>query len=339
MTFCGIRRSFVLHVAMLLAALAAADAYGQYPKINLAVGYRVDPKWPHKIEGRPWRYVTGAAVDARDQVWLVNQLAPQVQVFDKSGKFLGGWGEGYFKAPHFLRIDHDGNVWVADFKRHIVQKFSPDGERLLVLGTEDSAGNDASHFNGPTDIAIAENGDAFITDGYGNDRVVHFDREGKFIKSWGQRGVRAGELSQPHSIAIDSQGRLYVAERNNCRIQIFDTNGKSLGQWRNLVNPWGLCITPRDELYVCGSSPKRWTDAGNLGNPPTDQLVMKFDTDGKVLEHWTFPLATAGKLAPGEIDWVHAIAVDSQGNLYLGDVADESLEHRLQKFERLAAEQ
>jgi DNA-binding beta-propeller fold protein YncE len=336
------RHSFVAVIAIgatLRCTLLMADPPTTgYPHVNLSVGYEVEADWPQRAEGEKWRYVTGVAVDAKDQVWLVNQLTPQVQVFDSGGKLVDSWGQGFFKAPHYLRIDHEGNVWIADFERHIVQKFSPKGERLLVLGTPDEAGNDESHMNGPTDIAVSPSGEIFVSDGYGNDRVIHFDPAGKFVKTWGKRGVKAGELSQPHSIAMDSKGRLYVAERNNCRIQIFDQDGKSLGQWRNLLNPWGLCITANDEIYVCGSSPKRWGTTGNLGNPPADQLVMKLDTEGKIQELNTLPLLKEGTLVPGELDWVHGIAVDSDGDLYFGDVADNSAEHRIQKFRRLAAE-
>jgi DNA-binding beta-propeller fold protein YncE len=331
--------AIAMGAALQCTSLFADPPTTSYPHVNLSIGYGADPNWPQRSEGEKWRYVTGVAVDAKDQVWIVNQLTPQVQVFDQSGKLVDSWGQGFFKAPHFLRIDHEGNVWIADYERHIVQKFTPRGERLLVLGTPDEPGNDESHMNGPTDMAISPSGEIFVSDGYRNDRIIHFDNTGRFLKAWGQRGVRAGELSQPHSIAMDSMGRLYVAERNNCRIQIFSQTGKSLGQWRNLLNPWGIWITPTDEIYVCGSSPKRWGTTGNLGNPPTDQLVMKLNPDGKIQELNTLPLLKEGTLVPGEVDWAHGIAVDSQGNLYIGDVADNSAEHRVQKFRRLAAEE
>ena len=324
-------------LAGVVGATCAAAASAAYPKINLAAGYEVDPSWPQKPPEIKWRYVTGVAVDAQDRVWVLNALAPQVQVYGTDGKPRASWS-GDFKSPHSIRLDCDGNVWIADYGRHIVQKFSPTGAALLTLGTPDQPGCDASHFNRPTDAAISPQGDVFVADGYGNNRVVHFDAQGRFRKSWGKLGVEAGELSQPHHIVMDSQGRLYVAERNNCRIQVFDQNGRSLAQWRNLLNPWCLWITPRDEILACGTSPARWTARHNLGNPPHDALVMMFNTDGRVLELSMFPLAKPGSQRPGELDWLHGIAADSKGNLYLSDVADDSPAHRVQKFTRLPAE-
>jgi sugar lactone lactonase YvrE len=309
-----------------------------YPKTNLAVGYAVDPDWPQKPPEITWRYMAGVAVDSKDQVWTLNAVDPPVQVYDKSGSLIKTWGNGLFKGPHYLRIDHEGNIWIADYSRHVVRKFTPDGEVLLTLGTMDEPGDDDLHLSGPTDMAISPAGDVFVTDGYGNNRVVHYDAQGRFVKTWGKLGVDAGDLSQPHSIAMDSQGRLYVAERNNARIQLFDQDGNSLAQWRHLINPWGIWISPRDEIYVCGSAPARWTERGNLGNPPTDQLLIKFDTTGRALELSVFPMVQNGKMETGKLDWVHGIAVDSEGNLYLSDVADDSPAHRVQKFSRLPAE-
>jgi len=309
-----------------------------YPKINLAVGYEVDPDWPRKPSNISWRYMTGVAVDNEEQVWTLNAIDPPVQVYDRSGKLTKTWGDGLFKGPHYLRIDQEGNIWIADYIRHVVRKFTPDGEVLLTLGTMDEPGDDEAHLNRPTDMAISPNGDVFVTDGYGNNRIVHYDAQGRFVKTWGKLGVDSGDLSQPHSIALDSQGRLYVAERNNARIQLFDQEGNSLGQWRHLINPWGIWISPQDEIYVCGSAPARWTERGNLGNPPTDQLLLKFDTTGRVLELSVFPMVQDGKMEAGKLDWVHGIAVDSEGNLYLSDVADNSPAHRVQKFNRLPSE-
>ena len=309
-----------------------------YPKINLAVGYAVDPDWPQKPPEIAWRYVTGVAIDREERVWTLNAVDPPVQVYDKSGKLVKTWGDGLFKGPHYLRIDHEGKIWIADYLRHVVRKFTPGGEVLLTLGTLDEPGDDEAHLNRPTDMAISPDGDVFVTDGYGNNRIVHYDARGRFVKTWGKLGVDAGDLSQPHSIAMDSQGRLYVAERNNARIQIFDQEGNSLAQWRHLINPWGIWISPQDAIYVCGSAPARWTERGNLGNPPTDQLLIKFDTTGRALELSVFPMVQDGKMEPGKLDWVHGIAVDSEGNLYLSDVADNSPAHRVQKFHRLPAE-
>ena len=323
-----------------LIAATAFAAFAAYPKINLAVGYQLDPNWPKKPADISWHVVTGVAVDQRDRVWIFNANNPPVQVYDgNSGDLLFSWGAARFNKPHFIRIDAEGNVWCADYGRHVVRKFTEKGELLLTLGTPDVAGCDETHLNMPTDMAIAANGDVFVTDGYGNNRIVHFDKNGKFIKTWGQLGVGAGDLSQPHAIAIDSKGLLYVCERNNCRIQVFDQSGKSLAQWRNLINPWGIVVLPNDEIIVTGSTPARWTERGNLGNPPHDQIVMKFDTTGRALEQWAFPLCADGNWKPGMTAWCHGTAVDSKGNLYIGDVADQDKEHRVQKFVRLNAEQ
>jgi len=212
-----------------------------------------------------------------------------------------------------------------------VRKFTPQGKLLLTLGTEGAAGADESHLNMPTDMAIAPSGDVFVSDGYGNNRVVHFDAQGRFVKTWGKLGAGPGEFSCPHAIAIDSKGRLYVADRNNSRVQVFEQSGKFVTEWVNLVVPWGLWVTPKDEIFVCGSSAMRWAEGGMLGVPPKDQVVVKFTTEGRAVELWTFPLGVEGKERPGELDWVHGIALDSRGNVYLGDIMGK----RAQKFVRL----
>ncbi|GMU91573.1 MAG: hypothetical protein AMXMBFR4_06310 [Candidatus Hydrogenedentota bacterium] len=334
----GIIRGGARFAACLTLPVMAVCA-GPYPKVNLAPGYEVDPDWPKADAGLKWRVVTGVAVDAKDRIWTANILDPPIRAFDADGNLIASWGAGLFKNPHFLRVAPDGSIWVADYGRHVVRKCTERGELLMTLGTPDVPGRDESHLNMPTDIAITAAGDLFVTDGYGNNRIVHYDKHGRFVKSWGQIGVGAGDLSQPHSIAVDSKGLLYVCERNNCRIQVFDQEGKSLAQWRNLINPWGIWITPADEILVCGSTPARWTKRGNLGNPPHDQIVMKFDTTGRALELWAFPLAEQDAWQPGHTDWVHGIAADSQGNLYIGDVRDDAPEHHAQRFVRRGAEQ
>ena len=326
-----------LTMAVLISGMA--HAAGAYPKINLASGYQVDPAWPKKPASLPWEQIAGVAVDAQGRVWTFNRAEPPVQVFSAEGEFLFSWGEGLFSGPHYLRIDQEGKIWTADYKRHLVRRFEQDGKLLLTIGTPDVAGEDESHLSGPTDMAISPAGDVFISDGYGNNRIVHFDRDGKFVKTWGTLGVAPGQLSQPHGIAMDSQGLLYVCERNNGRIQVFNQAGESLAQWRNLINPWGIHINSRDEIFVCGSTPARWTERGNLGNPPHDQILMKFDTTGRALELWAFPLAKEGELVSGHLDWMHGMGFDDAGNVYFGDVDENSPTHRVQKFIRLEKEQ
>ncbi len=157
-----------------------------------------------------------------------------------------------------MKLDRHGNVWLADSGNHVILQCTPQGNVIRTLGTRGVAGCDERHFNRPADMAITAAGDVFVADGYGNARVVHFDKNGKFVKAWGQLGTGPGEFSLPHAIALDSRGRLYVADRNNVRIQVFDQDGKLLDQWPNIVVPCAFWMTRDDELWVCGSSPMPW---------------------------------------------------------------------------------
>jgi hypothetical protein len=324
--------------AAFLAGLLAATAFSAHaaeqpsasPRMNLATAYVVDPTWPQRPEALTWGDVPGIAVDAKDQVYVFTRSPQPVQVYDAHGKFLRTWGQG-IKSAHHIKIDPEGNVWVADVGGHVVQKYTPEGKLLLTLGTKGAPGRDHAHFNAPTDMAITPAGDIFVSDGYNNSRVVHFTKDGKFVKEWGQRGAKPGEFYTVHAIAVDSKGRLYVADRTNVRVQVFDQDGKFLDEWRNLLVPWGFCMTRQDEIWVCGSSPMQWrpTDT-SLGCPPKDQVFMKFNPEGKLLQLWTVPKGNDGLEKPGECNWVHAIAVDSAGDIYVGDIKGK----RAQKFVR-----
>src|SRR5260370_16672237 len=189
-----------------------------------------------------------------------------------------------FKNPHTIRFDNNGGLWIIETGSQTVRKFSEDGKVLMTVGTLDQAGEDQTHMNQPNDVAFAANGDLYVSDGYGNDRVVVFDKNGKFVRAWGKLGAGPGEFSQPHSIALDSKGRVYVADRNNARIQVFDSKGKFLTEWKNIITPWYLFITKSDEIYACGSSPMLWSEGparqAGLAPPPKDQLLMKPDSGG-----------------------------------------------------------
>jgi hypothetical protein len=318
--------------AMVCPYVHAADAPPdpQYPHVNPAPSYDVDAAWPAKPPDFKWGTVPGVTIDAEGNIWLYTRSAPAVQVYAPDGRYLFGWGDT--TGSHQIKIDRDGYVWTANTTDHVVRKHERDGTVVMTLGVEGEAGVDERHFFKPTDMAFASNGDIFVSDGYGNARIVQFDKDGKYIKAWGALGTTDGTFSLPHAIAIDSKDRIYLADRNNARVQVYNSDGGLIDSWKHILVPWGIWITGKDEIWICGSSPMPWAEkpGGVLGCPPKDQLIMKFNTDGKLLELFTFPKGIDGQEKPGELNWVHGIAIDSQGNLFLGDIIGQ----RLQKFLR-----
>ena len=236
---------------LLAAVVAPAEVWGQdaeprpspqsvqsaNPRTSLATGYAVDSGWPTRSPALDWGAVAGIAIGRDGEIWTFHRGEEPVRVFSTSGELLRSWGRGEFREPHQLRIDGGGNVWLVDSGLHVVRKYSSKCELLLTLGTKGVTGEDPAHFNRPTDVAVAPSGDVFVADGYGNNRIVHFDPSGKFVKSWGELGVAPGKFNLPHSIAVDSKGRLYVADRNNVRIQVFDQSGRFLDEWREFGGP------------------------------------------------------------------------------------------------------
>ncbi len=312
-----------------LKSKPSADAPLPYLRVNSVLSYEVDATWPERRPEVAWGAMSSVAVDGQDNVWVLSRAQPFVQVYQADGKFLQAWGEGLFGSPHMLKFDRQGNVWVTDTRLHVVVQCAPDGKVLRTLGTRGESGCDDRHFNKPTDVVVTPAGDVFISDGYGNARVVHYDKDGEFVKAWGKLGIAAGEFNLPHALALDSQGRLYVADRNNARIQVFAQDATFLDQWRNIVVPCALWMTKDDELWVCGTSPMTWRPEDNvLGYPPKDQLFMKFNPSGKLLQLWSVPKGEDGKERPGDLNWVHGLAVDSKGNIYAVDV----MGRRVQKF-------
>jgi hypothetical protein len=306
-----------------------------YPRIDLAPSYEVDPSWPRKPAAFVWKDMPGIFVGAKDDVWIFTRSKPPVQIYKADGTFVRAWGEDTVGVAHHLKIDHLGTIWLADIGFHVVRQYNSDGMIMRTLGTPGEPGDDQTHFDKPTDMVVTPAGDIFVTDGYGNNRVVHFDLSGKFIKQWGRLGVGPDDFSLPHAITLDSQGRLYIADRNNVRIQVYDQRGRLLDSWRDVIVPWGFWVTPQDEIWVCGSSPQPWRVAPKypkapLGCPPKDQVLMKFDTSGKVRQVWTVPKGEDGHEHPGELNWVHCLALDSKGNIYMGDIIGK----RAQKFVR-----
>src|SRR5712692_6877304 len=245
------------------------------------------------------------------------ELRNCIVIVDANGKLLESWTEWdrLFqggRGPHHVKIspyDPERHVWVVDDLRQQIFKFTNDGKQLVMtLGEAGVAGDDEKHFGRPTDIAWLPDGTFFITDGYVNTRVVKFDKNGKYLMTWGTKGKGPGELDLPHSIAIDAKRRLYVADRSNSRIQIFDENGKYLDEWRNVRSPYDIMMTADQHLWV----------ADGVSNK-----FLKYDLNGKLLYSW----GTYGSF-PGAFWGVQQFSVDSDGNLY----GAETFGGRTQKF-------
>jgi DNA-binding beta-propeller fold protein YncE len=217
-----------------------------------------------------------------------------------------------FVRPHRVVInpyDAEKHVWLIDDGGHQVFKFTHDGEKLvMVLGEKEKPASDATHFNRPTDIAFLPNGDFYVTDGYGNTRVVKFSKDGKFLLEWGTPGTGPGQFNLVHGIVIDRQNRIYVSDRNNSRIQIFDLNGKYLDEWQNIRSPFYLYLSRDNFLWVADGVTNKF---------------VKYDLTGKMLYSW----GTFGAF-PGGLWGPHQFSVDSDGNLYVA----ETFNGRVQKF-------
>lgn len=271
---------------------------------------------------RPTGSTAGIAIDPDGRsLWVFDRcgasscvgstLAP-IMHFDARGRLLTSFGANLFVRPHGIHVDTDGNVWVADGegpdgidprrdgKGHQVFEFSPTGEVLMTLGTAGVAGDGPNEFNQPSDVVVAPNGDIFVADGHGgesNARIVKFAPDGTFIATWGRRGTAPGEFNTPHALAIDSRGRLFVGDRGNGRIQIFDQDGRYLDQWSQFGDPSGIYIDDRDMLYVAGSLTGE--GAG---------IRIGSVTDGRVIEYIADP-------SPGRSSQ-EGVTVDAAGNIF-----------------------
>src|SRR3954471_24242292 len=201
-------RSFgqVLMVAMSLTVVLSAG--GQ--DARTPTSYRVVTDFPQLPPSIVLGAVSAVAENSKGQIFVFHRGEHPILILDQNGKLIRSFGDGLFTLAHGLRIDADDNIWVTDASNHTLIKFSPDGVPLLKLGEKDVPGEDASHFNKPTDIAFAANGDFYISDGYGNSRIVKFDKDGKFLKAWGKKGSASGEFNLPHAVQLDPEGRVYV---------------------------------------------------------------------------------------------------------------------------------
>jgi DNA-binding beta-propeller fold protein YncE len=243
------------------------------------VGYQEADGWiatEEEIGG-----VSGVDVGPDGRVWAFRRNAGNVWTLSSDGRLLAEWGQDIARWTHGIRVDPEGFVWTVDGQGHQIKKWSPDASELLMtLGQYNVSGVGPDTFNRPTDVAVAPNGDFYVSDGYVNGRVAQFDRAGNFIRDWGERGDGPGQFNTVHSIVIDRRARVLVADRDNHRIQIYDLEGNPLEVWTHLGSPYSLFITADDLLYVSdGVNSKIWIARAESG----ELLETIEDLDGV---HW-----------------------------------------------------
>jgi sugar lactone lactonase YvrE len=313
---------------------SASDEPNSYPN-----PYRSVENWAKLPPNIKWGQAISVDPDAHGNIWVFQRADQPILEFDASGKLIGNFGDGMFVQSHGLHIDRDGFIWATDAqakdgKGQQVFKFNTDGKVLLTLGTAGVAGEGPNTFNGPTDVAVAANGDIFVTDGHVNSRVLKFSKDGRFIKAWGKKGPAPGDFDVPHTIAIDSKGRLFVGDRSNSRIQIFDQDGRYLEEWKQFGRPSGIFIAPDDSMYVADSDSNTarnpgWKRGIRIGSSVTGKVtafIPDTDSNADSDERWfgNGPPISVTSAAEG-------VAVDAAGNVYGAEVGSRSLKKYIKK--------
>jgi len=318
---------------VLLTAATAAAAQNHAPN-----PYDEVDGWAKMPLGRAWGSTSAVYPDLDGRhIWVAERCEANscvgrddldpILLFDPDGNLVRSFGAGLIVWPHGIHVDRSGNVWVTDARGegdrgHQVHKFNPEGELLMSLGTAGVAGDGPGEFNQPSDVLVAPNGDIFVVDGHGaggNNRVVKFASDGTFIMSWGSTGAEDGEFRDPHALAMDSQGRLFVADRANARLQIFTQDGEHIATWTQFGRPSGLFIDTDDVLYSAdsesnatwGSNPG-WKRGIRIGSA-ADGFVTAFIPDPEPDPDNASTTAAEG------------VAVDAEGNIYGAEVGPRQL--------------
>ncbi len=278
--------------------------------------YELVPGWPKLPLWWEFKAASDVAVNSQDRVYVFSRGMHPVTVFERDGTFVSSWGEGMFRNPHGIYIGPDDSVWLVDRDSHVVMKFTPDGKLLTTLGQRDAPAVTyyGQPFNMPSGVAIGPSGHIYVSDGYGNRRVHKFTPDGKLVLSWGEPGTGPGQFALVHNIAVDQQERVYICDRENNRIQVFDANGKFITEWRDMRAPGDIYISPDGLAYV----------AEQGGGKPV--RISIWTLEGRMLSAWD-----STGLGQGTIVAPHGIWVDSRGDIYVAEIGRGE---RVQKFAR-----
>ena len=292
--------------------------------------YEVVEGWEQLPEGWSFVEVAGVATDSMDRVYAFNRGEHPMIIFDRDGKFLDAWGEDVFTNAHGIFIGPDDTIYCADNFDHTVRLFKPDGELILTLGDKDKPSDTgfeawttpvkkaAGPFNMVTNVAIGPDGHMYVADGYGNARVHRFSPNGNLELSWGAPGSGPGQFKIPHAIAVDRRGTVYVADRENSRIQVFTGDGEFLAEWAHVKRPDDLYIDKDENLFVAELGFKVAHMPNNLGAaiPPHEPAssVAVLSLDGEIQQRFG-----GHGLEPGNFYAPHGIWADSRGDLYVSE--------------------
>ncbi|NQV59592.1 MAG: hypothetical protein HQ502_07985 [Alphaproteobacteria bacterium] len=282
--------------------------------------YRVVEDWAKLPDGWEFRDVAGVAVDSKDQVYIFNRGEHPMMVFDREGNFLRAWGEGIFNRAHGLHVGPDDALYCTDDGDHTVRKCTTEGKVLLEIGVP---GKPAPYVSGEpfhrcTHTALSPDNHIFVSDGYGNARVHKYTPDGKLVMSWGEPGSDPGQFNIVHNIVADDDGWIYVADRENHRVQVFDTNGKYETQWNNLHRPCGLFM-PRGKCPHCFIGELGPGMPVNRHMPNLGPRLSIVSNEGKLIARLGGKEGLVNE--PGKFMAPHGLAVDGRGDIYVGEVS------------------
>jgi DNA-binding beta-propeller fold protein YncE len=294
--------------------------------------YDANDHWAKRPAEFSWLEVSAVATDSSDRVFVFNRGEHPVMVFDREGTFLDSWGEGVFARAHGITIGPDDSVYCTDDLDHTVRKFSPDGQLLLTLGTSGRPSNTGATsmdfrticssgppFHYPTNVALSPDGEIYVADGYGNACIHKFSAEGRLLFSWGTPGEGQGQFRIPHGIAVDRHGDVFVADRENSRIQVFSASGEFLREWSEIARPCQVAFDEAGKLFVAelGYRAGMWPGTSPPSSNATGGRVSVFDPAGSLLARWG---GGEEPTSPGDFFAPHDVCIDSHGDLYVAEV-------------------